>query len=163
METQPTQSREKASFNRSDDESRIRIMMDEWVEALKSKDINRVMAGYSKDLVSFDIMPPLRVKGLESYRKNYEEWFKSCKGPIQCEPQDVEISASENLACAYCLNHMAFTTNEGEKMDMWIRWSSVLKKLDGQWLITHEHVSVPIDMETDKALWNLKPDSELKH
>lgn len=163
METQPTQIGEKASVKRPNDESQIKTLLDDWVEALKSKDIDRLMAGYSKDLVSFDIMPPLQVKGTETYRKNYEEWFKSCDGPIRCEPKDLEISSSEDLACAFCLNHLAFNTKDGEKMDMWIRWTSILKKTDDRWLITHEHVSVPIDMETDKARWDLNPDSIIKH
>jgi hypothetical protein len=32
-----------------------------------------------------------------------------------------------------------------------------LRKIDGQWKVVHEHVSVPFDMETGKAMLDLKP------
>lgn len=49
-------------------------------------------------------------------------------------------------------------------MDMWSRWTVFLKKIDDRWLIAHEHVSVPIDMETEKAMWDLKPETnDMRH
>jgi hypothetical protein len=32
-----------------------------------------------------------------------------------------------------------------------------LRKIDGNWLIVHDHVSVPIDRQSGKALLNLEP------
>jgi hypothetical protein len=30
-------------------------------------------------------------------------------------------------------------------------------KIDGRWMVTHEHVSVPFDMKSGQALMDLKP------
>jgi hypothetical protein len=40
---------------------------------------------------------------------------------------------------------------------MWVRWTACFRKLDGRWLVTHEQVSVPIDMESGGALLDLEP------
>jgi ketosteroid isomerase-like protein len=45
----------------------------------------------------------------------------------------------------------------GQKSDFWLRWTACYRKANGKWLITHEHVSVPVDMESGKALLDLKP------
>ena len=34
---------------------------------------------------------------------------------------------------------------------------SAFSKIDGAWVVTHEHVSVPFDMETGKAACDLEP------
>jgi len=44
-----------------------------------------------------------------------------------------------------------------EKTDVWVRATVCFRKIDGQWKVTHEHISVPFDMETFKASVHLKP------
>jgi ketosteroid isomerase-like protein len=39
----------------------------------------------------------------------------------------------------------------GEKADYWVRVTSGWRKIAGQWLITHEHVSLPINMPSMRA------------
>jgi ketosteroid isomerase-like protein len=45
----------------------------------------------------------------------------------------------------------------GSRTDFWLRATTGFRKLDGNWLITHDHVSVPLDLETGTALLNLTP------
>jgi len=45
----------------------------------------------------------------------------------------------------------------GQKTDVWLRATSGVRKVDGKWLIVHDHISVPADFETGKALLELKP------
>jgi ketosteroid isomerase-like protein len=45
----------------------------------------------------------------------------------------------------------------GQEIDIWLRATVGYRKTDGRWLVVHEHVSVPIDMESGKALFDLKP------
>ncbi len=39
----------------------------------------------------------------------------------------------------------------------WLCSSLGLRKIACQWKVAHEHVSVPFDRETDRALLNLQP------
>jgi len=38
-----------------------------------------------------------------------------------------------------------------------VRATVCYRKIDGKWMIVHEHFSVPFDMETLKASLDLKP------
>jgi ketosteroid isomerase-like protein len=46
-------------------ESTIRRRVEEWVEAIRAKDIDRITSLYAPDLVSFDLTPPLRYSGAD--------------------------------------------------------------------------------------------------
>jgi ketosteroid isomerase-like protein len=45
----------------------------------------------------------------------------------------------------------------GTDVDMWLRFTDGWKRQNGQWLIEHEHVSVPVDMATGRARLDLTP------
>jgi ketosteroid isomerase-like protein len=40
---------------------------------------------------------------------------------------------------------------------MWLRSTVCYRKIDGRWLVTHQHSSVPFDGETGKASLQLEP------
>ena len=43
------------------------------------------------------------------------------------------------------------------RVDGWIRVTVGYRKAGGKWMVTHEHVSMPIDMKTGKVPADLKP------
>ena len=48
------------AIQRATDEANIRQRINRWVEALRTMDLEGVMSLYAPDIVSFDIVPPLR-------------------------------------------------------------------------------------------------------
>jgi ketosteroid isomerase-like protein len=40
---------------------------------------------------------------------------------------------------------------------MWLRATLGFRKIDGNWFVTHEHSSVPFEVESGKAAVTLKP------
>jgi ketosteroid isomerase-like protein len=44
----------------------------------------------------------------------------------------------------------------GSAVDMWVR-STVCLRTSGDWLIVHEHTSVPFDAESGRATLDLTP------
>jgi ketosteroid isomerase-like protein len=54
-------------------EALIRQRVEDVVKALRAKDIDGVMSLHAPDLVSFDIVPPLRYVGADGKRR---EWQK---------------------------------------------------------------------------------------
>ncbi|MBP0661999.1 nuclear transport factor 2 family protein, partial [Mycobacterium tuberculosis] len=63
-----------------DDASQLRSLIEAWAEAVRAKDIDAVMRHYAPDVVVFDVMPPLVVKGAEAYRRNWLGWFDALDG-----------------------------------------------------------------------------------
>jgi ketosteroid isomerase-like protein len=116
-----------------------------------------MMSLYAEDFVSFDIVPPLRDVGRDTYRTVWEKTFSLFHGEIEIDTRDLTIAAGEHVAFSHQLLRLKATRTNGHKVDYWERLTFCFRKLDGKWLIAHEHVSVPADLATGKAALDLKP------
>jgi ketosteroid isomerase-like protein len=140
------------------DEARIRQLIEGWAKSLRAKDIHGVMSHYAPDILVFDLAPPLQYLGADVYRKNWEEWFTSWQGPIGCEIRNLTITVGDVVAFSHSLNRISGRRINGEDTDVWVRATAGFRKIDGKWLITHEHVSVPFYMDGSyRAAVDLKP------
>jgi ketosteroid isomerase-like protein len=61
------------------------------------------------------------------------------------------------VAFSLSLNRVNATKTDGKRLDMWWRATVCYRKIDGKWMVTHEHSSVPFDEESGKASLDLKP------
>lgn len=136
----------------------IRQLVDSYADAVRAKDLEKVMAHYASDVLAFDVLPPLQYRGVDAYKKNWAMCFDWMEGPLGYETRELDIAASDDVAFSTCLTHLfGKEKKSGKDMDMWIRSTLGYRKIGGRWLIAHEHGSVPIEMEPDKALFDLEP------
>jgi ketosteroid isomerase-like protein len=138
-------------------EAQIRALIDGRVKAIRAKDVNASISNLAPDTLSFDVVNPLQHIGSAASRKRAEDWFSSLQSPIGHEIRDLSITAGDDVCFSYGLSHVSATTTNGGQLDMWWRTTICFRKIDGQWMITHEHNSVPFDVETGKASLDLKP------
>lgn len=143
--------------DRTTNEAAIRELIDGFVEAVRAKDINGVMSVYAPDLVAFDVVPPLQYVGAEAFRKVWQEVFETFQGPIPYEVRDLSITAGDDVAFSHSLNRNSGTMKNGQKTDLWLRWTACYRKTNGKWRIAHLQISVPVDLRTGKAVLDLKP------
>ena len=148
----------KTEKNKTRDEAQIRQQVACWIKAFRTKDLNLMMSLYDSRIVSFDVVPPLQVVGRDAWRKTWEHAFESFQDSIDFEVRDLNITTSNDLAFSQNLLRLNATRANGQKVDYWERLTFCFRKIDGKWLITHEHVSVPADFKNDKAVLNLKPE-----
>jgi ketosteroid isomerase-like protein len=135
----------------------IRQRVEAWTKAIRAKDLEGVMSFYAPEIVSFDIVPPLRYAGADNKRRAWQEAFAGYAGPITYEARDLNISAQGDLAFAHSLNHVNGRLASGHINDLWLRWTACFRRIAGVWLVVHDHVSVPADLEHGQAAVNLKP------
>jgi uncharacterized protein (TIGR02246 family) len=143
--------------NKKNDEAEIQRLLDDGIRSLRDKNIEGVMSMYAQEVVSFDIVPPLRYMGADAFRKRWEETFSSFQGPIGYEIHDLTITVGDDVAFTHSLNRISGTMNTGQKTDLWLRWTAGFRKINGKWLIVHHQNSVPVDLETGRAVLDLKP------
>jgi uncharacterized protein (TIGR02246 family) len=140
------------------DEADIRHRIDKWGESVRAMDPEDVMTTYAPDIVSFDITAPLHFVGAEAKRKHWvDDVFGVYQRPLGFEIRNLTITVGDDVAFGHSLNRFSGRTKNGNKTDVWLRWTACFRKIDGKWLITHDHVSVPIDPASGKALMHLKP------
>jgi uncharacterized protein (TIGR02246 family) len=120
----------------------IRQRIDAWAGALRAKDLHALLAHYAPDIVTFDLVP-LQTLGVDAYGKNFEAWFAVVQGPIDYEIRDLGITTKDDFAFCHYLGHVRYTRTSGEKTDYWVRVTMGFEKMNGQWMVTHEHVSLP--------------------
>jgi ketosteroid isomerase-like protein len=142
---------------RAIDEADIRRRIDKVVNALRAMDIEGVMSIYAPDIVSFDITPPLRYVGAETKRKGWVDAFAMYQPPLGYEIRDLTITVGDDVAFSHSLNRVSGTLKNGHRSDFWLRWTACFRKIDGNWLIAHDQVSMPVDLESGKALLDLEP------
>jgi uncharacterized protein (TIGR02246 family) len=137
------------------DEAQVRECLNKWTRALHAKDLGALTALYAPDTIAFDLMPPSQVDA-SHYRKNFERWLGSMTGPIEYEIHDLRVTTGGDVAFSHNLGHVKGTRANGEKADYWVRATVGFRKHNGQWLVIHDHVSMPFDMETGKAVRALR-------
>jgi uncharacterized protein (TIGR02246 family) len=135
----------------------IRQLVEHRLEAIRSRDVERSTSMMAADYLLFDVVDPLQSKGASAARNRAKEWFATFQGPIGYEIQDLQISAGDRVGFSHGLNHVRATKLDGNLLDMWWRATVCYRKVDGRWQISHEHNSVPFNVNNGKASLDLKP------
>jgi ketosteroid isomerase-like protein len=138
-------------------QSELRALLDSRSEAIRIKDIDRLMSFYSPDIVYFDLVPGLQYTGSAALRPRFLQWFDGYKGSIGQEIRDLNILASGDIAVAYMLIRASGTLKNGHEVGFWVRATSCCRRSNPRWLITHEHISLPVDVESGSAAMDLVP------
>jgi uncharacterized protein (TIGR02246 family) len=141
-------------------EALIRQRIEDMLKALNAKDIDTVISLFAPNLVSFDIAPhfgALRYVGADNKRRAWQEAFATFTGPFDYEIHELNVTTEGELAFVHSLNHVKATQASGQITELWLRWTACLRRIDGVWLIVHDHVSVPADLEHGQAVLNLRP------
>jgi uncharacterized protein (TIGR02246 family) len=142
---------------RAPDEADIRRHIDRMAAAIRAMDLEGLKSIYAPDIVSFDIEPPLRHMGAAAKWKNWAAVFTIYQRPLGYEIRDLTITVGDDVAFGYALNRISGTLKNGNRSDYWVRWTTCLRKVDGNWLIVHDQISVPLDFKSGRALLDLEP------
>ena len=146
----------KSCMNEATNESEIRRVIEAWAGAICAKDADAVLSHTSPESVGFFLAPPLQAQS--DLKQNLEEWFKTFQGPISLEIRDLTIRVGDDVAFCHSLNRISGQKVSGERTDIWLRETVGLCKIEGRWLIIHEHESVPFYMDgSNRAAVDLKP------
>lgn len=143
--------------HKNNKEVAIKRVIERYVEAICAKDLDGIVSIYVPDLVAFDVVPPLQYVGAETFRNHWEEVFSSLPGPVSSEIADLSITVSEDMAFTHSFIRLSATLPTGQQIGNWVRWTACWRKIGGQWLMVHEHVSVPADVLAGRAVLDLKP------
>jgi ketosteroid isomerase-like protein len=138
-------------------ETEIRELLDSRSDAIRSKDIDRLMSFYGPEIVYFDIVPGLQYRGSEALRPRFLDWFDGFEGPIRQEIGQVDVVVSGDVAVAYMLIRAGGTPKGGREVDYWVRGTSCFQRSGDRWLVVHEHVSVPVDFAAGSPAMDLVP------
>jgi uncharacterized protein (TIGR02246 family) len=135
----------------------LRDVVEERVAAVRAMDPAPLAARLADDVVAFNVVPPLRLSGRDEVIAQTHTWFGAYPDGIEYEVQDVEVAVDGDVGFVSFLYHVSGVMADATAVDMWVRASLGLRRVDGRWLIVHDHESVPFDPASGQALLSVRP------
>jgi uncharacterized protein (TIGR02246 family) len=132
-----------ASSNSTTDEAVIRELVENWARAVRAKDLDGILANHSTEMLMFDVPLPVQSRGIEAYRKTWDLFFSWSDDPVVFDIKDIDITAGTDVAFVAALMRCAGTETNGERIELEFRLTIGLRKIEGQWMVLHEHHSIP--------------------
>jgi ketosteroid isomerase-like protein len=143
----------------SNDEAIIRALEDRFAAAVNTGNVDAIMQNYipGKGLIVFDVVPRKEHRGADAYRNGWEDFFSRFKGIPKLTIIDLQITVDGNVAFSHSFMNTKGTDMQGHPVDRTVRVTAGYRKIEGSWLIVHEHISVPVDFATGKLVPVTKP------
>jgi ketosteroid isomerase-like protein len=127
----------------SQGEEAIRNVVESWAAAVRSRDFGGILQNHSHDIVMFDVPPPFQSKGIEAYRKTWDLFFSCSSDPLPFDISEMSITAGSDVSFVVATMHCDEPVANGNRQGLDFRLTVGLRKIEGRWIITHEHHSVP--------------------
>jgi ketosteroid isomerase-like protein len=129
--------------DRTDDEIEIRSLIENWASAVRKKDFAGILLNHSPDILMFDVPPPLQSKGIDAYKKTWDLFFSWSRGPVAFDILEMSVTASAEVAFVAAIMRCAGKEGGAENVELNFRLTVGLRKIADQWVVLHEHHSVP--------------------
>ena len=136
----------------SSDDAGIKALYAQFATAFNAKSVDGVMKVFApgKELVVFDVVPPREYDGWDAYKKDFQDFFAGYKGPVKFTISNLSYQTSGDLGFGHSIQRVVGTDTKGKPSDVTVRVTDAYRKIGGKWFIVHEHVSVPVDLNTNK-------------
>jgi ketosteroid isomerase-like protein len=127
------------------DEIQIRALLESWADAVRRHDLPAILAHHERDMLMFDLVPPLQCQGIEAYEQSWGLLFRYHKPGTAFDFRELAITTGADAAFAAAImwcgpdSSVSAADNDG----FLFRLTVGLRKIGGEWRITHEHHSVP--------------------
>jgi ketosteroid isomerase-like protein len=120
-------------------EIEIRELIENWTKAIRTCDMEGILANHSNDIVMFDVPVPMQSKGIDEYKQTWELFFRHNKGG--------ENSFNLTELKIFCGDDTAFSHSLIKIFDFTCRLTMGFRKIEGKWMIVHEHHSAPFEIK----------------
>jgi len=127
----------------------------ERVAAVKARDGATLMARQHPDVLTYGLLGELQTTGNDAVAEQLNAWFDGYRDGPHYAVHHLRVDSDGDLGfCAY-VYQVTGVLNDGAPISMAVRATLVCKRVEGRWLIVHDHESVPFDVETGLAFTDL--------
>ncbi len=130
-----------------------------WDAAVVGNSLEHLLDQCAQDVSLFDVST--QKDGIHAYKQEWEKFSPYFSENIKIVRRNMKIYASNDLAILHCHSKVENTALKDKLQMPWCRTTLCLQKKEGQWLVVHQHISMPIDMMTGKAIM-LKDKAKLR-
>jgi ketosteroid isomerase-like protein len=124
-------------------ESAVRTIIENWARAVRERNMDGILAHHTDDIVMYDVPQPFESCGIEAYKKTWETFYDWAEDSGVFDITELHIVAGEDVAFAYAAMKCSGYDDTGNPEPLKFRLTTGLIKVNGQWMIKHEHHSIP--------------------
>lgn len=125
------------------DEVAVRNLVENWASAVRRRDLGAILRNHSPNMLMFDVPPPLESRGIEAYQRTWDLFFSWAHDPVVFDIREMRVTAGVDVAFVTALMRCAGREVNGEDVELDFRLTIGLRKIDNQWMVMHEHHSIP--------------------
>jgi ketosteroid isomerase-like protein len=130
----------KAGSGPGPDKAHLQKIWDAW----GTLDASKPAEFYAQGAHTFFDIAPLKYSSWDEYQKGVGPLLANYSNAHFTVNDDAEIHTVGDTAWGSSTVKSEMTTKGGKHELSTFRWTYVFEKLDGKWLVVHEHVSAPL-------------------
>jgi uncharacterized protein (TIGR02246 family) len=120
----------------------ITELIQRWAVAVHTGDLDGVLTRHADDIVMFDVPPPHDgVRGLAAYRETWPGFFAWQAGGASFEIVELDVTEGADVAFVWALLKCGMPEELAELPERRLRLTVGLRRMDDEWVVTHEHHS----------------------
>jgi ketosteroid isomerase-like protein len=149
----------EAPLSDEEADNQLRKRLTDILNAWSLMDADQIAKYYSKsaDHVFFELTPPAQQKGFDQYYLGMKKFFDQYNDLNLKLNDDAAVHFKGDLAYATATWDLLGTLKDGTKQHLALRWTVVLERENGDWLVVHEHVSAPLTLAAPEPSKTLPP------
>lgn len=140
------------------DEAAVRALIAGWSRALEARDVDGLMAHYAPDAVIYDCVARAVRMDAAGLRAAWTECLPYFPARFRSEHRDLVVEVGGDIAFVHGLHHLVPEEAGHPAGATWMRITACYRRIDGRWLAVHEHVSIPFDPMSGRAVFISDPD-----
>ncbi|MFD2616502.1 YybH family protein [Terrilactibacillus laevilacticus] len=138
--------------------NKVQDILENYKTSTYEKNVEKFLSAYASDVHIYDCWENWEYVGIDRWREMVVAWFDDLNKDnilLKTDFDDLAIEEDSRLAFIHCKATFAAHNPSGEILrQLSNRFTFCIKKENDSWLITHEHSSLPIKMETGKGIFD---------
>ena len=121
----------------------------QWDKAIVENNIDALMQKCTTGFNLFDVSSQLI--GAAVYRQQWEKFSPCFNTNMKISRRSMKLYIAEDLAILHCYSRVENILQQHQSMP-WCRTTLCVQKQDGQWLIAHQHISLPVNLSSGNVI-----------
>ncbi|QDK98682.1 nuclear transport factor 2 family protein [Acinetobacter tandoii] len=124
----------------------VLAMLKHWDEAVANMDIQALADLCVEEVSLIDVSTHLT--GIQAYKQLWKRYLPVKVGNIRVYREAIKMIAQPELAVLHCFSKVDQIDATPNLEVFWCRTTICFQKVEGAWKVAHQHISMPIQLET---------------
>ena len=128
----------------------VLAMLKHWDEAVENMDIQALADLCVEEVSLIDVSTHLT--GIQAYKQLWKRYLPVKVGNIRVYREAIKMIVQPELAVLHCFSKVDQIDATPSLEVFWCRTTICFQKVAGTWKVAHQHISMPIQLETGRPI-----------